>query len=130
MKDNYFLTSKAAHSYDTSKPKAFGFRLWSMRRGMSLLATPLILGAIADLPTIPKAIANELPTSPTSPEYLVQAQIIHVNPATGTDNDTVTGSQGAPFRTITYAMSRATPGTTIKLAPGNLQPRDRGSIPH
>ncbi|MFO7091397.1 hypothetical protein [Limnospira platensis] len=68
MKDNYFLTSKAAHSYDTSKPKAFGFRLWSMRRGMSLLATPLILGAIADLPTIPKAIAGAL--NPTQPPLL------------------------------------------------------------
>lgn len=129
MKDKYFLTNKAADSYHTWSQKAFGFRLWSWRRGMSLLATPLILGAIADLAITPKAIANELPTSQNSPEYLVQAQIIYVNPSTGTDNDTVTGSQAAPFRTITYAMSRATAGTTIKLAPGTYSPDTGEAFP-
>ncbi|MGE5660444.1 MAG: DUF1565 domain-containing protein [Actinomycetota bacterium] len=41
---------------------------------------------------------------------------LYVNPGTGSDS--AAGSQSAPFKTITQALSQATAGTTIQLAAG------------
>lgn len=46
------------------------------------------------------------------------ANIIYVNPQTGNDS-AGTGSQAAPYRTITFALQQAQPGTVIQLAPGS-----------
>ena len=45
------------------------------------------------------------------------AQTLYVNPATGSDS--AAGSQSAPFKTITFALSQAQPGAVIQLAEGN-----------
>jgi parallel beta-helix repeat protein len=45
------------------------------------------------------------------------AQTFYINPATGSDS--AAGSQSAPFKTITKALSQAQSDTTIQLAPGN-----------
>ena len=44
-------------------------------------------------------------------------QTLYVNPTTG--NDTATGSQSAPLKTITKALQQVQPDTTIQLATGN-----------
>jgi hypothetical protein len=44
------------------------------------------------------------------------AQVLHVDPAAAPGGN---GSQGAPFRTVEEAAGAATPGTAIRLAPGN-----------
>ena len=44
-------------------------------------------------------------------------QTFYINPATGSDS--AAGSQSAPFKTITKALSQAQSDTTIQLAPGN-----------
>ncbi len=49
---------------------------------------------------------------------LAQAQVIYVNPTSGTDDGTASGNQSSPYRTITSALKNATPGTIIQLAPG------------
>ncbi len=50
----------------------------------------------------------------------VQAKtILYVNPALGTDTSSRGTSEAAPYRTLTYALKQAQPGTLIQLAPGN-----------
>lgn len=49
---------------------------------------------------------------------LAQAQVIYVNPTSGTDDGGASGNQSSPYRTITSALQNATPGTIIQLAPG------------
>jgi len=55
------------------------------------------------------------PSSPNSPQ--VTQNIIYVNPQTGSDRPDQ-GSNIAPFKTITYAISRAQTGQIIQLAYG------------
>ncbi len=58
------------------------------------------------------AIANPIP------DQIIQsaAPVIYVNPASGNDN--ATGQAQTPLRTITIALDRAAPNSTIVLAPG------------
>lgn len=42
--------------------------------------------------------------------------LLYINPTTGVD--TASGSQSAPFKTLTKALQQATPNTTLRLAPG------------
>lgn len=113
MTDRYFLTYIAPRRHIDAQ-----FRKLLWRIPISVVIAPLISVAMTNICTNPRAIATELEISQPSPQRLVQAQILYVNPATGIDSSGTTGSQGTPFRSITYAMEKATPGTTIQLAPG------------
>ena len=42
--------------------------------------------------------------------------LLYVNPTSG--NDTASGTQSAPFKTLTRATQQASAGTTIRLVPG------------
>ena len=55
------------------------------------------------------------PPAPPPPGEAPSTQALYVNP---TGNNSSDGSAGAPLRTIQAALERATPGTTINLAPG------------
>ncbi|MDB9374537.1 DUF1565 domain-containing protein [Nodularia sphaerocarpa] len=46
------------------------------------------------------------------------ATVIYVNPETGADTDAVATTADAPYKTITFALRQAQPGTIIQLAPG------------
>ena len=48
----------------------------------------------------------------------VTSSIIHVNPQTGTDAAGAGTTEAAPYKTITFALNQAQPGTIIQLAPG------------
>jgi Protein of unknown function (DUF1565). len=52
-------------------------------------------------------------------ENLAQTSIIYIDPNTGSDSETSTGSQTGPYRSITYAIQKAQPGTVIQLNPGS-----------
>jgi parallel beta-helix repeat protein len=52
---------------------------------------------------------------------------LYVNPTNG--NDAQDGSQGAPFKTITKALSQASAGTTIQLAAGDYTSNSGESFP-
>jgi parallel beta-helix repeat protein len=49
----------------------------------------------------------------------VGAKIIYVNPSTGTDADGAGNSEASPYRTIAYALQKASSGTIVQLAPGS-----------
>jgi parallel beta-helix repeat protein len=45
--------------------------------------------------------------------------VIYVNPAIGSDNPTVGKAEATPFKTITFALQQAQPGTIVQLASGS-----------
>ena len=55
------------------------------------------------------------------------ATILYVNPASGQDVPNAGTSDGAAFKTITYAMQQAKPGTTVQLARGSYI-KDTGEV--
>jgi parallel beta-helix repeat protein len=59
---------------------------------------------------------NQTPTTKPIP---ASATVIYVNPQTGTDSTGAGSTEANPYKTITYALSQAQPGTVIQLAPGN-----------
>ncbi|OKH28929.1 DUF1565 domain-containing protein [Chroogloeocystis siderophila] len=58
------------------------------------------------------------PTTPSTNQVPATTTVIYVNPQTGTDSAGAGSTAAAPFKTITYALSQAQPGTAIQLAPG------------
>lgn len=56
---------------------------------------------------------------PASAATIPSPTVIYVNPANGNNAPGAGKSENAPLDTITYALQQASPGTTIKLAPGN-----------
>jgi parallel beta-helix repeat protein len=49
----------------------------------------------------------------------VSTSILYVNPALGQDSATAGKTEATPFKTITYALQQAEPGTLIQLASGS-----------
>ncbi|MBD2446755.1 DUF1565 domain-containing protein [Nostoc sp. FACHB-152] len=68
-----------------------------------------------------------------SPNVLAQApataKVIYINPATGQDNASAGATEGAPYKTITFALTQAQPGTIIRLAPGNYTQESGETFP-
>lgn len=69
--------------------------------------------SLAELP------ADALAQLPSNAQAQTQT-IVFVNPQTGRDQPT-SGSESAPFRTLTYALEMAQPQTVIRLAPGTYR---------
>ncbi|PPS45430.1 DUF1565 domain-containing protein [Chroococcidiopsis sp. TS-821] len=58
------------------------------------------------------------PTTPSTNQVPATTTVIYVNPQTGTDSAGAGTTAATPYRTITYALNQAQPGTAIQLAPG------------
>ncbi len=65
--------------------------------------------------------ATQQSRSRATVQYLAQSQVLYVNPVQGRDGEGG-GTQQTPFRTITYALQIAQPGTVIQLASGTYSP--------
>ncbi|BAY09727.1 DUF1565 domain-containing protein [Calothrix sp. NIES-2098] len=57
------------------------------------------------------------------------ATVIYVNPATGADTAGAGTTQAAPYKTITFALNQAQPGTVIQLAPGTYNQQSGETFP-
>ncbi len=57
------------------------------------------------------------------------ATVIYVNPTTGADTAGAGTTANAPYKSITFALSQAQPGTTIQLAPGNYTQESGETFP-
>ncbi len=57
-----------------------------------------------------------------------QRNILYVNPSQGTDNIQSGTSETNAFKSITYAMQKATPGVIIQLAPGEYSTAEKFPI--
>ncbi|MEA5601568.1 DUF1565 domain-containing protein [Nostoc sp. UHCC 0252] len=57
------------------------------------------------------------------------AAVIYVNPATGADSAGAGATSAAPYKSISFALSQAQPGTVIQLAPGNYNQESGETFP-
>ncbi len=104
--------------------------------GISLATTVFSLGVIVLIPQLASAnseltvnLPEIQPTLFSFSEYWAQTSVIYVDPNTGVDGDASTGSQTSPFRSITYAMQKAEPGTVIQLNPGTYSQETGEAFP-
>lgn len=92
------------------------------------LVTLLLLGSASAV--IP-AWANPAPGFAGVPTRQIaqtpaSATVLYVNQANGSDTANA-GSETTPYRTITYALQQATPGTVVQLTPGSYT-ADTGEV--
>lgn len=111
--------------FDFSSGK--NFRLFSRGHIGSTLALPAGLTALLVIAgggsMLLSGVVNASTTSTLTAQVPATSTVIYVNPATGAD--TAAGTQAAPYKTITFALSKAQPGTIIQLAAGNYN-KDTG----
>jgi parallel beta-helix repeat protein len=95
--------------------KSWSFHLsqFSLRTGFAALL--VIAGHSTFLPT--RVSAGTPPT--LTAQVPANATVIYVNPATGQDSPGAGTTAATPYKTITFALSQAQPGTIIQLAPGS-----------
>jgi parallel beta-helix repeat protein len=121
MKHKSFHFSSTKNIYFLSR-RNLGFTL-SLGAGLTALlvtatGSNLLTGA-ANAGAAPKVIAQ----APTT------AKVIYVNPATGQDNASAGATEAAPYKTITFALTQAQPGTIIRLAPGTYNQESGETFP-
>ncbi|MTJ07112.1 DUF1565 domain-containing protein [Anabaena sp. UHCC 0204] len=91
-----------------------GFHISNLSLPTSLAALLLITGSSTLIPSQVKA--------DTTPNLIAQVpsntSVIYVNSATGQDTSGA-GTTEAPYKTISFALSQAQPGTVIQVAPGS-----------
>ena len=63
------------------------------------------------------------------PVVPVGATVIYVNPQTGSDIQGSGNTEAAPYKTITFALQQAQPGTIIQLAPGSYSSESGEQFP-
>ena len=96
--------------------------LFTLARSAQLATSLLVLGglivpvAAANTTTQPSEVIAQA-TSPTAPAP-VSTAVVYINPETGADAPGAGSTAAAPYKTITYALNQAQPGTVIQLAPG------------
>ncbi|MBD2019740.1 DUF1565 domain-containing protein [Leptolyngbya sp. FACHB-36] len=85
--------------------------------------------AIAPVPGFPTPSTPAAPSTSTPSTRFAPAQAgtIYVNPSTGNDGVGAGTSDATPYRTITYALQQAAPGTIVQLAPGTYQ-KETGEV--
>ncbi len=95
----------------------------SVQPNQSLLAqaeTPQVPASPTGNQTLPETGTNNpTATPPTTAPAATGANVVYVNPETGSDSAGSGTSQATPFKTITAALNQAQAGTVIQLAPGS-----------
>jgi len=91
------------------------------------LSLPAAAQFTAPNPQGPATVPPQAPGMRATPP--LGQTIVYVNPATGTDAATAGRTAAAPYRTITYAIQQAKPGTVIQLAPGNYTAESGETFP-
>ncbi|MEA5552949.1 DUF1565 domain-containing protein [Anabaena cylindrica UHCC 0172] len=91
------------------------FHISTLTLGTSLTALLVITGASMLLPSTVNASSRPTLTA----QIPVSATVIYVNPVTGNDRNNFGTTPEAPYKTITFAISRVQSNTVIQLAPGS-----------
>lgn len=86
--------------------------------------SPFLSSAVNAGVTYPENIAPTL-----TAQVPVTAAVIYVNPATGADAAGAGASADKPYKTITFALSKAQPGTFIQVAAGNYNKESGETFP-
>ena len=104
----------------TKKMKNQGFHISRLSLQTSLAALLLVAGS--STPILSQLKAGAAPT--LTAQVPANGTVIYVNSATGKDT-AANGTIAAPYKTITFALSKATAGTVVQVAPGNYS-KDSG----
>ena len=103
----------------------------SLKSPFWLSALLIVCGSSLLLPR--QVSAQTLPQVNTSAIQQAQvpagATVIYVNPQTGSDAQGAGSTEAAPYKTITFALQQAQPGTIIQLAPGNYSSESGEQFP-
>lgn len=91
-----------------------GFHISNLSLQSTFTALLLIASSSTLIPNQVKAGNRPVVTA----QVPASANVIYVNSATGQDV-TGTGTVASPYKTITFALSKAQPGTVIQVAPGS-----------
>lgn len=99
-------------------PQSKNFHIRALPVGFSAL-----LAVTGGLMLLEKEVnAGEVPqkvnATMTTAQVPVGANTLYVNPETGQDSSDAGSSEAKAYKTITYALKQAKPGTVIQLAPG------------
>jgi parallel beta-helix repeat protein len=119
---------QSSGSVKKSPDRAGTIGLTAVRVGLAVLcvssaalSTPVLSTMAAPTPR------SALDDSTTIAQTSIGATILYVNPASGQDAPTAGTSDGTAFKTITYAMQQAKPGTIVQLARGSYT-KDTGEV--
>lgn len=132
----HITDSKMKHrGFQTSPAK--NFRLisrnhlrYSLRMAAGLTALLVVSGGSILLPGEVNAGATHSEgIAPITAQVPTTATVIYVNPTTGADNAGAGTTANAPYKSISFALSQAQPGTTIQLAPGNYSQESGETFP-
>jgi len=132
----HITDSKMKHrGFQTSPAK--NFRLlsrnhlrYSLRMAAGLTALLVVSGGSILLPGEVNAGATHSEgIAPITAQVPTTATVIYVNPTTGADNAGAGTTSNAPYKSISFALSQAQPGTTIQLAPGNYSQETGETFP-
>lgn len=109
-----------------------GFNFSSLRNLFSVLSLPTgitaLLIASSGFMLVPNAVkAGAAPT--LTAQVPTTAPVIYVNPATGADTVGAGAAAATPYKTISFALNQAQPGTVIQLAPGNYSSESGEQFP-
>lgn len=97
------------------KMKYRGFHISTLSLVSSLTTLLAVTGTSMLVPIIVNAADNPTLTA----QVPASATVIYVNPVTGKDSGSYGSTAEAPYKTITFALSRAQSSTVIRLAPGS-----------
>ncbi|MEA5582479.1 DUF1565 domain-containing protein [Nodularia harveyana UHCC-0300] len=96
---------------------------------VGILALLAVSGGSLLLTSQANATQKEVNTSTLIAQVPTSATIIYVNPETGTDTSGVVTTADAPYKTISFALRQAQPGTIIQLAPGTYSTESGEQFP-
>ncbi|YAF93812.1 MAG: DUF1565 domain-containing protein [Nodularia sp. CChRGM 3473] len=127
MKYRGFHIFKAA----SRQPSANNFRLPAKPLPAGLTALLVVSGGSILLNSVANAgFTQHTATTPTLiAQVPANATVIYVNPDTGADTAGAGATAAAPYKTITFALNQAQPGTTIQLAPGTYNSESGEQFP-
>lgn len=109
------------HASDTHKVTALNqssAKLFTSALSLRGALAALLLSASGGLILLP-ASASLKPAPLETAQTPASGNVIYVNPQTGNDSSGASNSQASPYRTVTYALQQAQPGTVVQLAPGS-----------
>lgn len=115
-----YLRLLASSNLKSTSPLSAGIIALLMISGGSVLLAGAVNAGVAYQGRIAPTLTAQVP---------VTAAVIYVNPATGADAASAGTSAAAPYKTITFALSQAQPGTLIQLAPGNYSKESGETFP-
>lgn len=127
------MKSQGLHNHQRQNSRSILATKLAQNTTVSSILTSLILASSTSLFILSPANAGASVKAPSTPIITAQAPaasaVIYVNSATGNDTAGAGTTQATPFKSITFALTQAQPGTVIQLAPGTYSAESGETFP-